>query len=254
MRSIRKGTEPRELAETRKTVQLEGRRIVGKDWDALAQGVKQRIRTVLQAEQAGLCAYCCGRITERAGSTSRPNKGGMIVEHWIPRSGYPDSDDKEREACGAKTFEWSNLLGVCVGISLVQGTKERHCGEVRQNYRLMLQPAQLESLERRFRIEKGSGILRPSEDGDTEVENDLQVLNLNTDRLRANRKAAIDKIRDALRRDSSERSLKRLWRLVSEPNPQGLLPPYAPAVSQYLERKLRARNIRPVARPREESH
>jgi len=127
MRSISKGSEPPVLADARRTATLDGRHITGDDWPPAGPGGTQDIRDALYAEQAGLCAYCCSRIRANQGADgvqippgnrAVPGAGGMCIEHWMPRHGYPDSDESEREACGRETLSWENLLGVCVGVSI----------------------------------------------------------------------------------------------------------------------------------------
>lgn len=50
-------------------------------------------------------------------------------------------------------------------------------------------------------------------------------------------------LREQLRLDDSPGRLRRLHRLATTPSGDGSLPPFALAVAQYLERKLRGRGL-----------
>lgn len=224
--------EPNCLPNARRTAQIDGRIINGEDWSSVVGGeCKQQIRELLSHDQLGLCAYCCGRITSRAASSSKPEKGGMKVEHWISR--HED---------GSKSLDWPNMLGVCVGISSGPSILERHCDESRKDLTLHIDPTRQEGLSKRFQYNKLTGFMSPVSDNDPQAEADLETLKLNTPRLKDNRVSAIAVARAALIRSDDRKivsTLKRLFRAATTPD-QGKLPPYAPVVALYLAKKLRA--------------
>ena len=258
MRSITKGTEPACLTETRRAAPAtdDGRRSINKgDYRSLAGECKAKMRAALHVEQSGLCAYCCTKIradidpddprnrSVPEADRGHPERGGMSIEHWIPRSGFPDSDDEEKAACGEHSLDWSNLLGVCVGVALSPTIrKQLHCDQSRGSIRLSIHPAKNHNVEGRFKYNRSSGKMEPSDPGDAEAKDDIETLNLNTPRLMANRASAIDVVRKKIMRDDSPRNIKKLWRTANTPGPGGS-PPYAPTVAWYLARKLRSRGI-----------
>ena len=76
---------------------------------------KSALQRALCEEQRYLCAYCGRRI--------QADGQHMIVEHFVPRS-----KDK------TLTFEWQNLLGVCLGHSSFSSKDFRHCDQNRAKY------------------------------------------------------------------------------------------------------------------------
>lgn len=251
MRSIQKGAEPAVLAHARRTVVMGGAVITGDDWPPAGPGVTQTIRDALLVEQAGLCAYCCGQIrTDAEGHVpaadrAHPQRGGMSIEHWLPRHGYPGDTPAQVVQCGLHALDWSNLLGVCVGVSFgVEDERESHCDQSRGNRRLNIHPARDKNLVERFAYNPATGRMVASNPADTAATDDIAVLCLNQPRLCANRQAAIGEVRRRLRQDDSPATLRRLWRIATVPS-GGRLPPYAPAVERYLEKKLRVHGVRP---------
>ena len=119
MRRIEKGLEPPCLADLRATP--------GADWTTVTGAQKQELRERSFAEQHGLCAYCMSRLP------SPPGGGTMTIEHF-----------ETRALVRARTFDWNNLLGVCLGdVGVKEGgesdLRERfHC----DNYRGKLRPTQ----------------------------------------------------------------------------------------------------------------
>lgn len=239
MRTIEKGPEPPVLADARRDATRDGRSIRGSDWQPAGAGTLPAIREALVREQLGLCAYCCGPIRLEG-------KARMQVEHWVPRSGYPDSDEQEKRDCGARALDWGNLLGVCPGTSkslLEPGKSDQHCDVARGQQRLTVPPAQTPRLTARLTVNGTSGELKARDSGDGELGHDIETLGLNVPRLRANRAEAIQQIRIRLRKDDSPKTLLRLWRMATRAGSDRTLPNYAPAVALYLEKKLRSRNL-----------
>ena len=246
MRSITKGPEPGELADARRDAARRHRKIKGSDWD-LPGNITATIRAALHTEQFGLCAYCGNRLKRSAdgyvpaANRGRPQSGGMTVEHWIPRSGFDDDPPDAKEEAGTLALTWTNLLGVCVGVSLIDGGKEGHCDEVRRNRKLYLHPAREKNLCLRFKVTR-RGELVPRDDDDHEALQDIETLGLNTARLRENRREILRRLQNALQRDGSDANLRSLWAKAVQPV-GGLLPVLAADQARYLARKLRARGL-----------
>lgn len=243
MRSISKGTEPPELTEAKREAKrlarLHKRKIRKEDYE-LAN--KDMVRKALHKEQGGICAYCCCRIDTADADRKHPEMGGMSIEHWIPRSGYPDSTEKEKERCGEQCLDWSNLLGVCVGIAVFPDKKdEYHCDQSRGNAHLSIHPAKDSNIESRFKFKK-NGEIEPADRKDTATEKDIERLNLNNDQLVLNRKAAIKFVQQELMKNDSPQNIKRLWKSITKPEADGFRP-YAPAARHYLLKKIKAKNI-----------
>src|SRR5688500_15632769 len=110
-----KGREPVALAGWRSTPNA--------TWDSGDGSTKDACRRSLSREQGGLCAYCQRRIRADEMAEGVPT---MHVEHWEPRS------------TGEMQLTWSNLLGVCNGVS---GTA-RHCDAARGDRPLFLHPVE----------------------------------------------------------------------------------------------------------------
>ncbi len=229
MRRIEKGNEPSCLAEVRR----EARRIEqetekapqGDDWDL--KGCAEFVRRSLCAEQFGLCAYCMGRIEPRG---YHPGRGGMKVEHFTPRS------ENAR-----RMYDWDNLLGVCGGRTVWGGEEVETCDKARGNRPLYIHPANRSPDPEEVFTTDNHGSLRASTH---HAENDLRVLNLNAEHLILSRRGVIDRIRQKLSKDDSPKALRRLYHEATTPH-AGSLPPYAPVVTRYLERKMRQHKLTP---------
>lgn len=225
MRTITKEAEPPCLAQARRDA---GAPISSKDWDdCMPVGGKQEIREALLAEQFGLCVYCGNRIKPFPPTSSNP--GGMTVEHWVAR-----------EEDTSKTFEWSNLFGVCSG-GVFDAGGPLHCDKKRLSEELQVHPCTV-GLEQRFKYSKSTGEVTPARDSDVPIQSDIETLGLNTSRLMAGRKEVILKVQRALRRDDSTGNCRRLWQNHS-PSPGASLPSYSFVVRQYLRPKMKQRNI-----------
>lgn len=88
------------------------------NWESLGETERQQLREALVKDQGNLCAYCQRRIEPKAAS--------MKIEHWRARRG--DASD----------FDWSNLLGVCLGTS----NQTLHCDASKGDRTLLLHPVE----------------------------------------------------------------------------------------------------------------
>ena len=157
MRAITKNAEPPSLTEHRKVPHA--------DYDNYAD--MDRLREALVSEQRGICCYCMNRI--------RNDHGTMKIEHWQPRSRYPDQQ-----------LTYRNMLGACMG---GEGRPRRlqHCDTRKGDQDMQWNPAEPEHhIETRVRYE-ADGSIR-ADDGDFDAQFD-DVLNLNINFLKNNRRA-----------------------------------------------------------------
>ena len=196
---IKKGSEPNEWTEYK-----------------LTPGVKfyahPELKDSLLKEQGYLCAYCMARIDE----------GHMRVEHFKPRSHYPDD-----------TFTYGNLLACCQGKT--QG--ESHCDTSKGDDEIKLSPLE-PSCVNTLSYESGTGKIKSS-DPDYDRELDCP-LHLNTPIIRQNRREELQGVIKALQSEgfnsgAIHRLLKR-WDSVDE---EGKRKPYCGIVIYFLEKKLK---------------
>lgn len=221
MRRIEKEPEPDALRQRRETPGAT-------TWGAMSE--RAVLREALYREQHGLCAYCMSRL----GGTGADH---MRIEHWVPRSA-PDG--------AALVFDWSNLLGVCPGEVGPEGARaERlHCDSFRGDLPIHVHPARHPpDAGRLFRYNAGGEIrAEPAEadPGEAAVHETIENLNLNIERLRRNRAAIIERLRQRLRDGMRQAELDRLITLASIPT-EGELPEYCEVARSYLLRKKKQR-------------
>ena len=202
MRYIKKQTEPRELKEYRNS---------GGKWDdfSLDKG-KRAVKNQLLAEQNGLCAYCTGAI----------NFDNMKVEHWYPQDAPEDRD-----------LEYANLLAVCLGC-YNQG-EFFHCDTSKADTAIQLNPTNNLHIDT-IDYEKTSGGIKSS-NPDFHKELD-EVLNLNIDPLKKQRKARLNAFRTYLHKNYPKKTAnyqKELnkWRNSNLSHNMTII--------KYLERKIK---------------
>lgn len=140
MLSFEKGPEPAELlAWKAQKNREEGRALVDVSFSELSTDAKRAMQEALLREQGYLCAYCAARIEQDS----------MRIEHWHPHSTHPQL-----------RFKWSNLLGVCVGLT----NGEEHCDRIRGDRVLVTRPRRwpvaCRSSTRRARRKQVSGLMR----------------------------------------------------------------------------------------------
>lgn len=232
MRRIEKGREPSCLADLRATP--------GADWSSVHGPQKQQMREHAFKEQHGLCAYCMSRLGQP------PSDKSMKIEHFETRALSP-----------GRVFDWSNLLGVCLGgLDIVPGAgsgdpRDRyHCDTYRgyiprkEEQRLGLNPAafppdvsSMFSYTHRGEI-RPAAALAPGESSSAKEQ--IDRLNLNIARLQRNRGAVIETLRSEFRRKPPKPArVKELLEPWSMPDRNGHLRPYCQVAVDYLKKKLR---------------
>ena len=164
MRAITKGAQPPSLLGHRQTQQS--------NYGNYAQ--KDDLRHALVSEQRGLCCYCMGRIHNEPPT--------MKIEHWRCQARHV-----------GEQLNYRNLLGACLG-GQGQPAHLQHCDTRKGDRDLQWNPADpAHHIETRIRYE-ADGVIRSD---DASFDSELaDVLNLNLQRLKNNRKGVRDGILD----------------------------------------------------------
>ncbi len=207
MRPIKKGAEPRSLTQHRAQPHA--------DYDNYAE--KDDLRKSLSSEQGAICCYCMQRIGD--------DRDRMKIEHWQCQELHSDRD-----------LDYGNLLGACRG---GHGNPRRlqHCDTRKGSDPLLRNPAIHPPLVDRDLHYLADGSIGSDE---TEFDRELnEVLNLNLERLKNNRKAVLDGLKawaervDKLRK-SDVRAELREWNEMED----GVLREYAQVAIYWLNRRL----------------
>lgn len=258
LRTLTKGPEPDVLprcrAEAERIVRESGRPLASEDWSILRD--PDPVREALVRDQQALCAYCLRRIKPTGYRKSNPE--GMKIEHFRDRSTHP-----------AEMFDWTNLLGVCSGITYYGGVSVSHCDDSRGKKPLFTYPHDPTHQDPDDPTCKTPYDLTPptiidffdwelpsmriipkiTRDEDPvayqQLQADINTLNLNAPHLIEDRKQVREQLRRHLRKLDKDRTgtrpsdLARLHRDATTPSPKGHLPPYAPLRRALLERRMR---------------
>lgn len=157
-----------------------------REWNDLGREDRDPIRAALVRDQGWLCAYCQSRIKPE---DSAAGISQMKIEHWIPRN--PDRDTSVEDT--DHQFLWSNLLGVCPGVSAGRTTPAdrhaTHCDTSRGNATLFLHPVEGRGPDPREHLQYSrDGEVTSSVQND-HVDKDIEALNLNAAPLVRARKA-----------------------------------------------------------------
>ena len=178
---------------------------------------KDSLREALVAEQRGLGCYCMGRIG--------PDSTAMKIEHWRCRANYPEEQ-----------LNYDNLLGACLGGEGKPG-KLQHCDTRKGDADLCLNPANPNhAIEARVQYLFGGTI----ESDDEEFNGQLNdVLNLNLDFLKSNRKVVLDSVLYWWREQQKPVPRWRIERKREKYDPaNGILSPYCQVAVWWLDEKL----------------
>jgi uncharacterized protein (TIGR02646 family) len=189
MKYIKKKTEPNTLKEKRGTV--------GSRYECAQEDWQKQ----LLDEQGYLCAYCMKPISLDRDKNGKPR---IEIEHYLSRKQHPNLG-----------LQWKNMLGVCNGISGINP----HCdkakgkendqgffikGKIDGDSKLrFLNPLDRGSSEKVIKYSLTGEILpnTTNQGLDQKIREDLNcILNLNDDKLKRNRKGAMDDAKDLLKR------------------------------------------------------
>jgi uncharacterized protein (TIGR02646 family) len=221
VRHILKGPEPQGLRRYRLTPQSA--------YGNLPREVKDEIREQLAREQGFLCCYCMQRI--------RAESDAMKIEHWASQTA-PSTSHRQ--------LEWKNLLGACCG-NEGRPPRDQHCDTRKGEAPLTVNPTE----------ERCEQLVRFLPDGTVESDNpavqkDLtQTLNLNYVRLKNNRRAVLDSLRESMEREYpgatwSKEAMERELAKLQQPDSHGRLSEYCQVAIYWLRKRI-GRHGQPVS-------
>lgn len=208
MRQIIKGREPRSLTEHRAAAHA--------TYDNYAD--KGSLREALLRDQGWLCCYCMGRI----------DADRMKIEHWAAQETHPE-----------RQIDYQNLLGACPGN---EGAPrgQQHCDTHKGSRALTIHPADTQRSCETLIVYRSDGSI----DADLpEIRRDLdETLNLNVRRLKENRKAVLEALKEGMLRkhrgEWSRAALEREIRRWRDRDEGGAYRPYGQVVVFWLEKRL----------------
>jgi uncharacterized protein (TIGR02646 family) len=235
MKNIKKGLEPNSLTEYRNSLEVD----YSQDSE-IARSVfdnfnKKTLREHLLEEQGYICCYCMQRIK---------NNHHTKIEHFSPVSQYPE-----------KTLDYKNLFVACHGVTSTQDKNHcgiRHCdtskGDCEHQWvkqknidcDLTLNPTDCEKY-----------ITGYQHDGTIEyksiVERDIEeILNLNNDVLKRNRKETIKTVIQELNKKSkkttwTDAEIDQMIKNYNNKGKEGKYKPYCQVVISFLKKRFKKR-------------
>lgn len=168
MKHIGKREEPKELAQWK--IKRKVREDCQPKWKYLKKEVKEAVMSSLLEEQGEICCYCCRDVSF----------SDRHIEHFRPQEKFK-----------ARRFDYRNMLVSC------QADKKPgepwHCGYAKGGWfeeDMLISPLD-KDCEDRFRY-TAAGCVYPTDDSDVPARVTIDILDLNTDRLRAMRMEAVD--------------------------------------------------------------
>jgi len=210
MKHIQKQEEPAELTTWKENDKMYLRGLP--KWKRFGAAYKQPVHAALLEEQGGICCYCGIGVTLE---TSH-------VEHFRPRTFYPDMQ-----------FEYDNLLCSCQ--RKLQKEEPKHCGNTKGSWfveGITVSPLDPDC-EERFEY-LGDGSVREV-GGDQGAKESIQRLDLDGDKLRELRKAAITAAFTGVDMMDNN-SLKQTFKAYSQRSPvTNCFQPFCMAIVQNLE-------------------
>lgn len=183
--------------------------------------VKEKpLKNALLQEQGHICAYCMGRISAEK----------MSVEHYISQE-RPNNSPYTQEFHAAKQLDYSNMLGVCVNSGI-------QCDKSRGNAVLSLSPLE-KSHEALLTYTKDGRIVLLKEN--PTIEKDInEILCLNNEILKENRKVAIDFVREKKLPQDKQWTKRQIQNAIAdfyEKDKDGRYQPYCQAVIFVWEKE-----------------
>jgi uncharacterized protein (TIGR02646 family) len=178
---------------------------------------KDEIRQSLVAEQKGICAYCMSRIT-----TDK-----MKIEHWNPQSNNAGDD-----------LDYQNMLGCCKGGDGQVGV-EQTCDTAKGDKLFSVNPSKQQDWVKLQSIFYGYDGTIYSSDAQLQLELDT-VLNLNTERLKHNRKDMLVAAKRQLSKNAGQRTKTQIQKMIDsfkKTDSNGFYTPYFDVAVKYLEKE-----------------
>lgn len=216
---IQKGTSPQAL--------IQAKRAGLTNYDDMDTPTKNAIKEQLLAEQYYLCAYCMRRIDLKS----------IRIEHYFAQN--PQSGNYN----AALTIDYQNMLGVCPGGENHAATdKQLTCDRHKKNLLLTINPLDPSLIAK----------IRYTSDGkigsdDSNINKDLcETLNLNCPEslLKENRKAALDALKNWVKRQYKGKTVpKAAWEKIYTNlcgEKHGKKQEYVGIIDYYLQGKIKS--------------
>jgi uncharacterized protein (TIGR02646 family) len=220
MKYIKKTQEPKTLTQHRANTNA--------SYDNCPTATKDDIRKALLAEQGDICCYCQQRI-----NVTNPARIGddMKIEHFKPQNIYNGTNGMPD-----LTLDYQNMLGACLGVL----NQDTHCDTHKGGVEMALSPLN-PRCEKLIKYRKSNGEIYSD---DAAVNQELnQVLNLNLQTLRDNRKEVLVKLVKFLNNKSrgvwTRPLLEQTIQKYKQRNRKNKYAPFCQMVVFYLEKKLK---------------
>ena len=190
-------------------------------YDGLPQDTKNAVRQQLLGEQGYLCAYCMQRLENDPLKTK--------IEHWHCQENYRNEQ-----------LDYRNMLVVCKG-NEGKPPENQHCDTKKGSKELHYNPSEKTHypvFEKHITY-SGDGTIKSTKSA---LKTDLEVLNLNYSRLKANRKEVLTGIQQVLSEKSGERTLSEIQQLLAswQKKEAGKYKEYCGIACYYLNKKLKS--------------
>lgn len=181
------------------------------------------LRNALLADQGYMCAYCMRRIPA---TTDKGASETTRIEHIKPQSTLTREE----------AMDYGNMVICCPGAIASTSEKECHCDRHKGEMPISFTPFDQNFIDTLSYTNDGS-IKSSNPKYDQEIN---QVLNLNINMLKANRKAVKAQLIKSLGENGWKKgNLEKILRSFSEKDPEGKKKEYCGVVISYLNDKLR---------------
>lgn len=181
------------------------------------------LRDALLADQGYLCAYCMRRIPTQDKGTTETTR----IEHIIPQSKISIEE----------AMDYRNMVICCPGAMESTSEKECHCDRHKGENPISFTPLDPNFINTLSYKTDGS-ITSTNTIYDQEINN---VLNLNLEILKANRKAVRNQLITLLgKNDWKKGDIEKVLRIYSEKDKDGKKKEYSGVVISYLTKKIRS--------------
>lgn len=182
--------------------------------------VNSELAKQMLEEQGYLCAYCMSRI----------HPGKIRREHCLSQDSHPNL-----------ALNYENILACCTGNEATQGTKQiedTHCDVKKGSKDFHFNPANID-VESLIQYSLSDGMIKSN---NAQLDKELNnILNLNFSRLKANRKAVIDRLRTQFARLNENSSREKVQKLYDEWTTRidGQLPEYAGVALYFIRQRMK---------------
>ncbi len=219
MKQIFKSKEPISLTNYRASISKKDLASLEK-FDTAPSKVKDELREQLLEEQGYICCYCMTRVDNR---TSK-------IEHFKPRSNFR-----------SEQLDYHNLFIACLG-GEGHTTNQQSCDTKKGNTHLK-HINLLVAIETSIEYKKDGCIYSNNRDIDRELN---QILNLNYELLKNNRKEALNQLLiDLKKRGWNNSNLKSTLKKYKHKNSKGKYRPYCEMIVYFLTKKLKSKGVTP---------